>query len=420
MQKGDSSQQRGKTKHREDKEQSTIRLLFLTSNPPHQYQAQEQLRIEQEMRGITSAISNNFDLRKEGAVRMQDLSRHLLRHQPVLLHFSGHGTEEGELVLEKYGSLTGQADVDYIEYAAIARILAEYRATLRCVVLNASHTEPLAEAICAEIPCAIGMRGPINDFLAIRFAEIFYRSLTMGESVGLAFRKARSDVLSNPNARAETFQLKSKVGVNPDNISFIPPIQGRAGILLLRSSPPHQYQAQERLRIEQEMREIKYAISESRRFFDLHEENGVRLQDFSRHLLRYRPVLLHFSGRAADEGELVLEKYASLDALYSGGMHLITGEDFIDFPTIAGMLAEYRETLRCVVLNASYTEPLAEAICKHIDCAIGLRGYVNDWLAIRFSSVFYQALAYGESVGLAFRKARSDVLRPHPQITSIE
>jgi len=210
-------------------------MLVLKANPQGVMSVQEGLRIEQEIKEIKAVLRENHDvvdLREEGAVRLRDLSAYLLRHRPVLLHFSGHGTEEGELVLEKYTSLEElraavhspiglAAGADYIEYAVIARILAEYRATLRCVVLNASSTERLAEAICAEIPCAIGMRGPVNDFLAIRFAEIFYRALTIGESVGLAFRKARNDILSHRNARAETFQLKSKTGVNPDNIFLI-------------------------------------------------------------------------------------------------------------------------------------------------------------------------------------------------------
>ncbi|HVU71297.1 MAG TPA: CHAT domain-containing protein, partial [Ktedonobacteraceae bacterium] len=215
-------------------------MLVLKANPPGAISVQEGLRIEQEINQIKDVLRENhemIDLQERGAVRLQDFSRHLQRYQPALLHFSGHGTEEGELVLEKYASqaelraqaripLGRVANVDYIEYAAIARILVEYRATLRCVVFNACSTEPLAEAICTEIPCAIGMRGPINDAYAVRFAEIFYRSLSAGESVGLAFRKALSDVLSSPNARAETFQLKSRRGVKPDEVYIV---SGRGG-----------------------------------------------------------------------------------------------------------------------------------------------------------------------------------------------
>ena len=219
-----------------------VTMLVLKANPHGAMSVQEELRIEQEINQIKAVLRENrdvVDLREEGAVRLRDLTPHLQRHQPVLLHFSGHGTEDGELVLEKYASLeelraglhipSGPvANADYIEYAAIARILSGHGATLRCVVFNACSTEPLAEAICAEVPCAIGMKGPINDFLAIRFAEIFYRSLMIGESVGLAFRKARNDILSNQSARTETFQLKSRTGVNPDEIYIVP---GRGGQL---------------------------------------------------------------------------------------------------------------------------------------------------------------------------------------------
>lgn len=214
-------------------------LLVLKANPQEVEKRQVRLRIELEVNQIKTVLHEHrlwVDLREEGAVRLSDLSRHLQKHRPALLHFSGHGTAEEELVLEKYSSpqevqvgmsLASTTSAEYIPYADVARILVEYEASLRCVVFNACSTEALAEAICLRIPCAIGMRGPINDFLAIRFAEIFYRSVAMGESVGLAFRKARSDILSGPHARrAETFQLKCARGVNPDEIV---PVAGRGG-----------------------------------------------------------------------------------------------------------------------------------------------------------------------------------------------
>src|SRR5216683_999218 len=76
-------------------------MLVLKANPQGAMSAQEGLRIEQEINQIKTVLRENrdvVDLREEGAVRMRDLSPHLQRHRPVLLHFSGHGTEEGELV----------------------------------------------------------------------------------------------------------------------------------------------------------------------------------------------------------------------------------------------------------------------------------------------------------------------------------
>jgi hypothetical protein len=214
--------------------QALARVLVLKANPQGAVPEQVGLRIEQEINQIKAVLRENRDvveLHEVGALRIQDLSPNLQRQRPVLLHFSGHGTQRGQLVLEKYASLEAlwagtrlatAASADAIDYAVIAGILAEQSATLRCVVLNACSTEPLAQAICAHIPCAIGMRGPINDFLAIRFAEILYRALTAGESVGQAFRMARSDILSHPKAQAETFQLKSHHGIEADEVYLIP------------------------------------------------------------------------------------------------------------------------------------------------------------------------------------------------------
>ncbi|HEY1349288.1 MAG TPA: CHAT domain-containing protein [Ktedonobacteraceae bacterium] len=215
-------------------QQRRARVLVLKANPQGAVPGQVGLRIEQEINQIKAVLRENRDvveLHEVGAVRMQDLELHLQRQRPALLHFSGHGTQGGKLVLERYASLEElwagtrlptAANADAIAYAVIVGILARYSATLRCVVLNACATEPLAQALCAYIPCAIGMRGPLNDVLAIRFAEILYQALTAGESVGQAFRMARSDVLSHPKAQAETFQLKSCRGVEADEVYLVP------------------------------------------------------------------------------------------------------------------------------------------------------------------------------------------------------
>ena len=218
-----------------------VRVLFLKANPRHPAQVQEGLRIDQEMKEIKSAISENrrlFGWREEGAVRIEDFSRYLMSQQPRLLHFSGHATAEGELALEKYTSLdelhagtrlsTGlSTESDLIPFQTIASILAKYQQTLRCVVLNACHSEPLAEAICEQIDCTIGMRGTINDGLAIRFSELFYRAIAHGYSVGWAFRNARDEIALRYQAKhAQTFQIKSKPSVDPDTIIFVQTQEG--------------------------------------------------------------------------------------------------------------------------------------------------------------------------------------------------
>jgi hypothetical protein len=78
-----------------------IKILFLAANP----QDTDQLRLGEEIRGIKQALvqaeyRDKFDIEQEWAVRVSDLQGHLLRHQPDIVHFSGHGSEVSEIILQ--------------------------------------------------------------------------------------------------------------------------------------------------------------------------------------------------------------------------------------------------------------------------------------------------------------------------------
>ena len=65
------------------------------------------------MRAIDRALReaefrDRFEIEQQWAVRIGDLQEALLRHRPDIVHFSGHGTESSEIVLEG-DSGTGQA-----------------------------------------------------------------------------------------------------------------------------------------------------------------------------------------------------------------------------------------------------------------------------------------------------------------------
>ena len=61
-----------------------------------------------------------------------------------------------------------------------------------------------------------------------------------------------------------------------------------------------------------------------------------------------------------------------------------------------------KDNIRCVVLNACYSETQAEAISQHIDTVVGMSTAIGDRAAISFSAAFYQALAYGRDLNTAF------------------
>lgn len=74
---------------------------------------------------------------------------------------------------------------------SLAELFAIAKGNIRCVVLNACHSEAQAKAIAAHIDCAIGMSGSIEDSSAIGFSWAFYHALGQGESVQKAFSLAR-------------------------------------------------------------------------------------------------------------------------------------------------------------------------------------------------------------------------------------
>ena len=63
------------------------------------------LRLNEEVRSIEQAMRqsefrDNFDIKQQWAVRISDLQGYLLRYKPNIIHFSGHGSKTGEIILE--------------------------------------------------------------------------------------------------------------------------------------------------------------------------------------------------------------------------------------------------------------------------------------------------------------------------------
>jgi hypothetical protein len=117
---------------------------------------------------------------------------------------------------------------------------------------------------------------------------------------------------------------------------------------------------------------------------------AVRAGDLQRALLEERPHVLHFSGHGSPREQLILEDD-------TGAAARVDKDAFVD---LVGIL---RDDLRLIVLNACDTEPLAEELVRHVDCAVGMQEPIGDEAAIAFAASFYQALGFGRPVDTAFR-----------------
>jgi len=164
--------------------QKPVKILFLAANPKDT----DRLRLDEEIREIDHALRqakfrDKFDIAQHGAVRVAELQGLLLRHEPDVVHFSGHGSPKGEIVLED--GVAGESQTASLR--ALSRLFELLRDNIRCVILNACYTKPQAEEIAKHVPCVIGMSKAIGDAAAIQFASAFYQALGYGRNIRTAF-----------------------------------------------------------------------------------------------------------------------------------------------------------------------------------------------------------------------------------------
>ena len=138
-----------------------LQKILILSAIPHG------LRLDKEIREIEVAIRRAtkrdlFDIRVRTAVRPQDIRRAIAEEQPQIVHFCGHGLDNGYLLLEDDGGNDKPVAPEALAY--LFELHVEY---VKCVLLNACYSEKPAEAISEHIDYVIGMNNPIQDKAAI-------------------------------------------------------------------------------------------------------------------------------------------------------------------------------------------------------------------------------------------------------------
>lgn len=158
-------------------------------------------------------------------------------------------------------------------------------------------------------------------------------------------------------------------------------------ILFLAANPKDTSQ----LRLDEEMRGIDHALrqAEFRDRYDIKQQWAVRIVDLQGYLLRHKPDIVHFSGHGSTSSEIILEdNFGNSQPAPSRAL--------------GQLFSVLKDNIRCVVLNACYSEQQAQAIAKHIDCVIGMSKAIGDLAAVSFAIAFYQALGYGRDIKTAF------------------
>jgi len=188
-----------------------IRVLFLASDP---FRDRAPLRLDEEVRAIEHAIRrgrerDRVELIPHFATRTRDLQDALLRHDPQVVHFAGHGGGTGALYL---GDEHGRPHP--VGKEALAKMFGILREWIRVVILNGCDTLPTVEALGEVVDYAIGMNRPLTDPSAIVFAQAFYGALAMGQTVQASFDLAVNQLELEGNAEATTPVLRIRSGVD--------------------------------------------------------------------------------------------------------------------------------------------------------------------------------------------------------------
>jgi tetratricopeptide (TPR) repeat protein/CHAT domain-containing protein len=116
---------------------------------------------------------------------------------------------------------------------------------------------------------------------------------------------------------------------------------------------------------------------------------AVDFDELRRCLLEHSPDIVHFAGHSNASSELMLLDEKGEPAPLSGS-------------ALSSLLRALPGNVSLVVLNACFSAEQAATVRESVGLAVGMSEAIDDKAAIAFSGAFYEALAFGHSVGKAF------------------
>ena len=176
-----------------------ITVLFLASNPLDT----QLLRLDAESRAIQEMIRKSeyrdtirFETR--WAVRTSDLLQAINEVNPDIIHFSGHGASNGDLVFE---NVNGQSKL--VTKEAMAQTIMTLSDRVRLIFFNACFSAVQAKHIVEHVDAAIGMNTSIGDEAALVFASQFYSSIGFGKKFEIGFQSSKGSFNVGGNSRRD-------------------------------------------------------------------------------------------------------------------------------------------------------------------------------------------------------------------------
>jgi TPR repeat protein len=208
-----------------------VKVLFFAadplSSPPDG--RDPRLRLDENVRQVRETVDaaphrDALEVIDRWAVRTRDLVREMNRVHPQVVHFSGHGSSDGLVVVGSEGRGSHAVDA-----AGLTDLLRLFRDDIQLVVLSACFSRPQAEAVAEVVGCAIGTPATISDDAAITFDATFYGAIAFGRSVQFAFDQARAQLRLDRIDEQEYPQLIVRQDVDASRLVLIPPTDTDVG-----------------------------------------------------------------------------------------------------------------------------------------------------------------------------------------------
>lgn len=198
-----------------------IVVAFFASDPGSS--SATRLALDEEARSIGEKIRSSqhrdsVELQTRWAVRPLDILQAVNELEPTVVHFSGHGSDDDELVLQD-----DKGQPKFVSKEAIVQTIAVSSDSVKLVVFNTCFSFNQAQEAVKHVDAAIGMNTTIGDESARVFSSQLYSAIGFGRSIRAAFNQAKAALMMESPGEAGTPNLYIKEGVRDDELILVRP-----------------------------------------------------------------------------------------------------------------------------------------------------------------------------------------------------
>jgi hypothetical protein len=195
-----------------------LKLLLLAANSVDTVDSRSTEEIQAIDRAIQAALHREmFEIKKEPALRISDIGPLLLKHNPDILHISGHSRKTKGLILENE-----HGRVAKVTCARLKDVLLSAGSNLQVVFFGFCHSGECVEETSMGINFVLGIEGEISVNSSLTFAPAFYGALASGQSIQQAVEYGKSELRLKRRGGSRTILLKVRDGADATK-SFIKP-----------------------------------------------------------------------------------------------------------------------------------------------------------------------------------------------------